>query len=128
MEIQEIQAAIELMAKDLIELGAVLPEVSFSATSDGRFNIHMSARRNSGFFYGEDFAVLFAGTPEEALSEARGYTSRIPDQKTMKQRQWQKSLGAVIDEGHSLGLPDEVMKPLRAGSRAMTDNLLEDQS
>jgi hypothetical protein len=30
----------------------------------------------------------------------------------------------VIDEGHDLNLPDNVMAPLRASSQAMTENLL----
>jgi hypothetical protein len=30
----------------------------------------------------------------------------------------------VIDRGHALSLPNEVMTPLRQGSQAMTENLL----
>jgi hypothetical protein len=38
--------------------------------------------------------------------------------------EWRRKLADVIDEGHALALPDEVMAPLRQGSQAMTENLL----
>ena len=38
---------------------------------------------------------------------------------------WQKDVAKVIDDGHDLNLPDNVMAPLRASSQAMTENLLE---
>ena len=38
---------------------------------------------------------------------------------------WQKDVAKVIDDGHDLNLPNNVMAPLRASSQAMTENLLE---
>jgi hypothetical protein len=37
---------------------------------------------------------------------------------------WQKGLAKVIDDGHDMNLPDNVLAPLRASSQAMTENLL----
>lgn len=63
-------------------------------------------------------------TPEEAFASIFSILAEMPDPDTAAKRKWQKSLGKVIDEGHALNLPNEVMEPLRAGSQAMTENLL----
>jgi len=129
MQTQDIQAALEQMVRDLTDLGAVCPEASFSVNSASRHTIYLSVNHAAGWLFGgENFKVMLADTPEEALSKAREYISAIPDPRTAKRRQWQKKLGDVIDEGYELELPGDVMAPLHAGSLAMTENLLEDQS
>lgn len=63
-------------------------------------------------------------TPEDCIKAAFNAIAAIPDPAVKAKTDWQKSLGKVIDEGHALNLPDEVMQPLRQGSQAMTENLL----
>jgi hypothetical protein len=48
----------------------------------------------------------------------------MPDPATAERQKWHKDLADVIDRGHAMALPDEVMQPLRQGSQAMTENLL----
>lgn len=61
---------------------------------------------------------------EEALTAALDYIATMPDPDARAKITWHKKLGAIIDEGHELALPDDVMKPLRASSHAMSKNLL----
>jgi len=129
MQTQDIQAALEQMVRDLTDLGAVCPEASFSVNCAARHTIYLRVDLSTEWlFNGSNFKFLFADTPEEALSAAREYIAALPDPRTAKRRQWQKKLGDVIDEGYELELPGDVMAPLHAGSLAMTENLLEDQS
>jgi len=65
-----------------------------------------------------------ADTPEKAFASIFAVLDAMPDPDTAAKRQWQVGLAKVIDEGHGLNLPDDVMAPLREGSQAMTDNLL----
>jgi predicted RNase H-like HicB family nuclease len=126
MQTQDIQAALDQMVRDLMERGAVNPEASFSLRANEGVSVRLSCTND--MFYDRGLKFFFTNTPEEALSAAQEYIAKLPDPRTVKRRQWQQKLGEVIDEGHELALPDDVMKPLHAGSQAMTDNLLEDQS
>jgi len=126
MQTQDIQTALDQMVRDLTELGAVNPDASFSLRANATVSVHLSCTND--MFDRGSYKFFFGATSEEALSEAQEYIAKLPDPRTTQLRQWQKKLGEVIDEGHELALPDDVMKPLHAGSQAMTDNLLEDQS
>jgi hypothetical protein len=114
------------MVLDLMERGAVNPEASFSLRANEAVSLRLSCTND--VFDGRAFKFFFIDTPEEALSKAQDYIAKLPDPRTTQRRAWQRRLGEVIDEGHELALPDDVMQPLHAGSQAMTDNLLEDQS
>lgn len=126
MQTQDIQTALDQMVRDLMELGIVSPDARLSLRANNRPALTLGS--TEAVFSGKTFKFFFRDTPEEALSEAQEYIAKLPDLRTTKRRAWQKKLGEVIDEGHELALPDDVMKPLHAGSQAMTDNLLEDQS
>jgi len=126
MQTQDIQTALDQMVLDLMERGGVNPKASFSLRANETVSVRLIC--SNEVFDGRNYKFFFTDTPEEALSAAQYYIAKLPDQRTKKRRAWQKKLGEVIDEGHELALPDDVMQPLHAGSQAMTDNLLEDQS
>ena len=65
-----------------------------------------------------------AGTPEACLEAAHAFVAAMPDRTVKARRDWHDKLATVIDEGHALSLPDDVMQPLRTGSQAMAKNLL----
>ena len=70
------------------------------------------------------FGAALADTAEKCLNKAAEIIADIPDPETKARRDWHGKLAEVIDEGHALALPDDVMQPLRAGSQAMTENLI----
>lgn len=63
-------------------------------------------------------------TIAETLNDAEEFVANMPDPNVRAKREWQGKLAKVIDEGHDLNLPGEVMTPLRQGAQAMTENLL----
>ena len=73
---------------------------------------------------GERLHVARADTIAGCLADAETFVAAMPDPEAKAKHDWHRKLGDVIDEGHALALPDEVMAPLRAGSQAMTENLL----
>ena len=94
--------------------------VSMDIYSGGRFIIRLHSKT-----YDEgQIGCAEADDAGACLDQAAEIIAAIPDPETKKQRDWQGKLAGVIDEGHALNLPDEVMTPLRAGSQAMTKNLL----
>ena len=66
----------------------------------------------------------FFDTPEEAFASVMEKIEKRPKAADAERAKWQRKLADVIDEGNTLSLPDDVMQPLRAGSQAMTKNLL----
>jgi hypothetical protein len=129
MQLKEIRDQLIQLEESLVQLGAIAPDAMLGVKSVGSCYIHLGARNGGAPVFGsDDYKVFFGDTPEECFAEARDFISKIQDPRTEQRRQWQKKLGEVIDEGHDLELPNEVMGPLHAGSQAMTDNLLEDQS
>jgi len=65
-----------------------------------------------------------APTIAACLADAEAFVAAMPDPEVKARANWHRKLADVIDEGHDLALPDEVMAPLRAGSQAMTENLI----
>ena len=95
-------------------------EVGMGIYSGGRFIIRLYSKT-----YDEgQIGCAKADDAGACLDKAAKIIAAIPDPETKKLRDWQGKLAGVIDEGHALNLPDEVMTPLRAGSQAMTKNLL----
>ena len=112
------QIAVALSAKGIIEPN---PEINFK---QGRVNgwLHAASQiggRNCVDFYGDDASEVAAKMLEfvEALKS-------VEEESVLA---WQRSLGALIDDGASLDLPDEVMAGLRTSSKAMTENLITKQ-
>jgi hypothetical protein len=66
-----------------------------------------------------------ADTPEACIKNAFDFIAAMPDPATKAKTDWHRKLGDVIDEGHAMNLPDDVMTPLRGASQAMTENLIE---
>jgi hypothetical protein len=89
--------------------------------TDVRLHIR-GLRKNGGM---PDTLLLAKGASiATVLAEAEAFVAAMPDPEKRAVTEWHRKLGNVIDEGHALALPDDVMRPLRQGSRAMTENLL----
>lgn len=89
--------------------------------------IYQSGAHQISLYDDKKYDTLFCAsgkTPAEAIAAARAFIASMPDPVVKAKTDWQHSLGKVIDEGHALNLPDEVMQPLRGASQAMTKNLL----
>ena len=99
-------------------------EPSLIITSGGKCRITIY---RAGFYTTSREMVLHTASSETisaTLADAEAYVATMPDPVAAQKANWHRKLGDVIDEGHALALPDDVMAPLRAGSQAMTENLL----
>lgn len=96
-----------------------LIEPSLTILQSGKCSIFLYLGRDSNPYEG-----VVGTSPEKTLAAACAFIAALPNPETRAKQTWQGKLGKVIDEGHALNLPDEVMQPLRQGSQAMTENLL----
>jgi hypothetical protein len=62
--------------------------------------------------------------PTDAINATLAFISGMVSKEERRVIDWQKGLAKVIDDGHDMNLPDNVLAPLRASSQAMTENLL----
>jgi len=109
--------------------GAIVDKIGKQPFIRASLTLNFGGQWRAGACYpdremGERLDGRFCDTPEAAMKSLFDVVDRIPDPDTKAKRDWQGKLGSVIDEGHALNLPDEVMNPLRQGSQAMTENLL----
>jgi len=121
---EETQKRLDAIAAAMTDAGIKLPEVTLLQKSGGRYSMHLNAKYDTKPFGGDSYKIISGDSIDGLLTAASDYIASLPDPDTAAKQNWQKKLGGVIDEGHALNLPDEVMSPLRQGSQAMTENLL----
>lgn len=121
---EKIQKRIDALAATMGDAGIIQPEVTILQKSGGRHAVHLGAAYDTKPFNGENYISFHSDNIDALLSKADAFIASMPDPETKAKQDWQGKLGKVIDEGHALNLPDEVMSPLRQGSQAMTENLL----
>jgi hypothetical protein len=97
-------------------------EPSVTVYSGGKCKITIWSAYNNGDY--KSLHVSRAETIAECLAGAEAFVRAMPGADVLARSNWHRKLGTVIDEGHALALPDDVMSPLRQGSQAMTENLL----
>jgi hypothetical protein len=67
---------------------------------------------------------ITSDNPTDTIKQALDFIAGMVSKEEQRVINWQKGLAKVIDDGHDLNLPDNVLAPLRASSQAMTENLL----
>lgn len=125
MTFDEIQA-------EICEIETLLRECAPSGSAHfqirtGRSHVYL----HSGYlecaprlFDGRDTSFSYGDTPREMLDAAWDVLRSLPDPVQTAHTEWHRSLADVIDKGHELALPYDVLAPLRQSSKAMHDNLL----
>lgn len=127
MKLKDIPAELTVIHQMIVDRFNEQPfiEPALRIRASGKCSIGLYRDFNKGKY---DLGEGKGDTPSEAIADAKRIIAAMPDENTQKKRDWQKKLGSVIDEGHDLSLPDEVLSPLRAGSQAMTENLLTSEA
>jgi hypothetical protein len=120
IEIKDIPAALVDIHTKLVEkLGGqpyLAPELR--CAQSGKWTISL-------WFTNSRFASQQKGNnPTDTIKAALDFIAGMVSKEEQRVIDWQKDVAKVIDEGHDLNLPDNVMAPLRASSQAMTENLL----
>jgi hypothetical protein len=123
MTYEEIPAKLVAVQTALVEKIGEQPFIDIAMTirQSGRWSILLYRDFNGGEY---KIGRITADSPAECIDEAFKFIAAMPNAENAAKQSWQGKLGKVIDEGHALNLPDDVMMPLRQGSQAMTENLL----
>jgi hypothetical protein len=123
MTYEEIPAQLVAVQTALVEKTGEQPfiDIAMIIRQSGRWSIRLCRDFNGGEY---KIGTITAGSPAECIDEAFKFIAAMPNAENAAKQAWQGKLGKVIDEGHALALPDDVMMPLRQGSQAMTENLL----
>ena len=120
IEIKDIPAALVDIHTKLVEkLGGqpyLAPELVCRQNGDWRIQIWSVASNIICQAKGDN--------PAGAINAALTFIAGMVSKEEQRVINWQKDVTKVIDEGHDLNLPDNVMAPLRASSQAVTENLL----
>jgi hypothetical protein len=120
--IEDIHAALDGIAAAMTDKGIVNPRPEIEFKQGGRIDGWLHASSNIGgktcvSFNGNDATIV--------LDDMLDHVVALKSKEEEAVMAWQKDVAKVIDDGHDLNLPDNVMAPLRASSQAMTENLLE---
>ena len=119
--IEDINAALDGIAAAMTDKGIVRPEPKISFTQ-GRVSGWLHANSPIG---GENYVLIQADAATTVFANMLAHVVALESREDEAVAAWQKDVAKVIDDGHDLNLPDNVMAPLRASSQAMTENLLE---
>ena len=122
--IEDIHAALDRIAAAMTDKGIINPRPEIQFKQGGRVSGWLHA--NSPI--GGEHCVRFNTLEDSAtllLSNMLAHIVALESKEDWRLSLWQKDVAKVIDDGHDLNLPDNVMAPLRASSQAMTENLLE---
>ena len=119
--IEDIHAALDGIAAAMTDKGieSPRPDIQFKNGNQVRGWLQaVSLIGAKGYisFYGDNATTV--------LAEMLDHIAALKSKEEEAVATWQKDVAKVIDEGHDLNLPDNVMAPLRASSQAMTENLL----
>lgn len=121
MNYQDIPAALVDIHAKLVDKLEAQPTLAPS------MQIAQSGEHTILLYSDKDYYHLYyaeGDTPDKAVKQALNFIAGMVGADQRRVNAWQESLAAVIDEGHDLNLPDNVMDPLRTSSQAMTENLL----
>jgi hypothetical protein len=121
IEIKDIPTALVDIHTKLVEKLGGQPKIepTIRACQAGKWAINL---------YGSDsydcLVIIATDNPTDTIKQALTFIAGMVSKEEQRVIDWQKDVAKVIDEGHDLNLPDNVMAPLRASSQAMTENLL----
>jgi hypothetical protein len=121
--IKDLEHALQQIAEAMSAKGIIAPapEITFK---QGRVNGWLHA---SGLIGGRVCVDFYGDDVNEMADRMLAHVDALKSVEEEKVLAWQRSLGALIDDGAVLDLPDEVMAGLRTSSKAMTENLITKQ-
>lgn len=124
--IEEIDAAIIELNKALEDKGWRRPRCEFNA--DGRYWFKIQA--DHPIDGGDNIFKYCGGTDsvDDALNEARAKIRSLPSGKEAATDDFRKALAKLIDKGTALGIDADFLNPLTEQMRALSENIIGDNS
>tara|TARA_R110000782_G_scaffold60647_2_gene125260 strand:- start:1989 stop:2378 length:390 start_codon:yes stop_codon:yes gene_type:complete len=119
--IEDIHAALNGIAEAMTDKGIEDPRPDIQFMHGGNIRGWLQARNRVG---GKVYVPFYGHSATIVLDDMLDHVVALKSKDEERVMAWQKDVARVIDDGHDLNLPDNVMAPLRASSQAMTENLL----
>ena len=119
--IEDIHAALDGIAAAMTDKGIINPKPQIELKAGDTVTGWLFAYSLIG---GKSSIRFAGGSAADVIADMLAYIVALKSADEERVAAWQKDVAKVIDEGHDLNLPDNVMAPLRASSQAMTENLL----
>ena len=120
----EIYARLTALHSALVAKLGAQPYLPPTIRLEDKAEITIYPKYDYGVVSTNPLSHIKADTIAACIAEAEAFVAAMPEPEAKAKHDWHRKLGDVIDQGHALALPDEVMAPLRQGSQAMTENLL----
>ena len=120
--IEDINAGLDGIAAAMTDKGIERPQPDIKFNQGGSMVGYLHANSPIG---GKSCVSFYGHSATIVLSMMLDHVVALKSKEEEAVMAWQKDVAKVIDDGHDLNLPDNVMAPLRASSQAMTENLLE---
>jgi hypothetical protein len=121
--IKDLDAALQQIAEAMSAKGIIEPNPEITVTQ-GRVIAWLHASSKIGGKLCVDF---YGADVNEVAAAMLAHVMKLKSVEEEEVLAWQRDLGALIDGGMSMDLPDEVMAGLRTSSKAMTENLITKQ-
>ena len=121
IEIKDIPAALVDIHTKLVEKLGGQPKLAPSMKVDQQGNWSIGLYKSATY---DLLGNIKSDNPTDTIKQAFTFIASMVSKEEQRVIDWQKDVAKVIDDGHDLNLPDNVMAPLRASSQAMTENLL----
>tara|TARA_B110000977_G_C10883009_1_gene418294 strand:+ start:347 stop:730 length:384 start_codon:yes stop_codon:yes gene_type:complete len=121
IEIQDIPAALVDIHTKLVDKLGGQPNIPPSMRVGQSGNWAIMLYKPASY---DPISDINAKSPTDAIKATLDFIAGMVSKEEQRVIDWQKDVAKVIDEGHDLNLPDNVLAPLRASSQAMTENLL----
>ena len=124
MTIEEIQARLDVLASAMADKGLIVPEATVLINSGGRNSVLAQWRKDSRSAYSDRSQHFSAGDTLADLDAADAWVAALPTAESLTMTTYLGKLADAVDYGHSNGIPDEYVDPVRITQKAMSDNLL----
>lgn len=120
--IEDINAALDRIASAMTDKGILGPKPDIKFTHGWQLSGWLHADSLIG---GENYVHFYGSDATIVTDDMLAHVVALKSADEERIAKWQKDLAHVIDEGHDLNLPNNVLDPLRTSSQSMTENLLE---
>ena len=124
MTIEEIQARLDVLASAMADKGLIVPEATVLITAGSKASILLGWRKDSRSHYSDRSQHFATGDTLADLDAADAWVAALPTAESLTMTTYLGKLADAVDYGHSNGIPDEYVDPVRITQKAMSDNLL----
>ena len=131
MDTTEIQKRVTALSKAMLGKGLREPVAQFSIESDlTAVEIMLKWKdvtKTDGRYSSGEYKFFKVKSAEKAFDEADAFVAAMPSAEETRTKQFMGALANVIDLGKANGIEVELLNPLQATMKKLSENILTDQ-